>query len=61
MAWADRAKNPTLAQKRGKPWGPDEEAILWKLRRRGMEFDVIAVSAYNIPLVPLPSLVESTD
>lgn len=29
-------------QKRGKPWGPDEEAILWQLRHQGMEFEAIA-------------------
>lgn len=32
------------SQKRGKPWNLEEESALWKLRRRGMEFDEIAVS-----------------
>ncbi|KAJ4419585.1 hypothetical protein N0V82_004888 [Gnomoniopsis sp. IMI 355080] len=30
------------SKKRGKPWNLEEETALWKLRRRGMEFDEIA-------------------
>ncbi|KAF3764158.1 hypothetical protein M406DRAFT_330510 [Cryphonectria parasitica EP155] len=37
-----RRQDRPWSKKRGKPWGPEEEAILWKLRRKGMEFDDIA-------------------
>ncbi|PSR84242.1 hypothetical protein BD289DRAFT_453415 [Coniella lustricola] len=37
-----RPWSKTPPQKRGKPWNAEEEAILWKLRRRGMDFDEVA-------------------
>lgn len=44
------------SQKRGKPWNIEEEAALWKLRRRGMEFDQIAVRTVVIRYsIMLPS------